>query len=77
MSHFSNNLIDLMDPNLPAWNYAVTGLTGSGKSVLSDAIYQKILEEVFHRKLAEENRLFDHFVATGELIDSNDFPELN
>ena len=25
---------DLLDPNLPAWNYSISGKTGSGMSVL-------------------------------------------
>lgn len=29
---------DLMDPTLPAWNYSVSGQTGSGKSVLVNAL---------------------------------------
>lgn len=29
---------DLMDPTLPAWNYSISGQTGSGKSVLMNAI---------------------------------------
>lgn len=29
---------DLMDPSLPAWNYSISGQTGSGKSVLVNTI---------------------------------------
>ena len=29
---------DLMDPTLPAWNYSISGQTGSGKSVLVNAL---------------------------------------
>lgn len=29
---------DLMDPSLPAWNYSISGQTGSGKSVLVNAL---------------------------------------
>lgn len=40
--YFDNrgNLVtfDLMDPSLPAWNYLVSGQTGSGKSVLMNSI---------------------------------------
>jgi hypothetical protein len=42
-NHFvdmKDNLVpfDLMNPNLPAWNYSISGQTGSGKSVLMNAI---------------------------------------
>lgn len=31
-------VFELMDPSLPAWNYSISGQTGSGKSVLMNAI---------------------------------------
>ena len=31
-------VFDLMDPTLPAWNYSISGQTGSGKSVLVNAL---------------------------------------
>jgi hypothetical protein len=31
-------IFDLMDPSLPAWNYSVSGQTGSGKSVLMNTL---------------------------------------
>jgi len=31
-------IFELMDPSLPAWNYSISGQTGSGKSVLMNAI---------------------------------------
>ena len=31
-------IFELMDPTLPAWNYSISGQTGSGKSVLMNAI---------------------------------------
>ena len=31
-------VFDLMDPSLPAWNYSISGQTGSGKSVLMNTI---------------------------------------
>jgi hypothetical protein len=31
-------VFDLMDPSLPAWNYSISGQTGSGKSVLVNAL---------------------------------------
>lgn len=31
-------VFDLMDPSLPAWNYSVSGQTGSGKSVLMNTL---------------------------------------
>ncbi len=31
-------IFDLMDPTLPAWNYSISGQTGSGKSVLVNAL---------------------------------------
>jgi hypothetical protein len=42
-NHFIDNrnnavIFDLMDPSLPAWNYSVSGQTGSGKSVLMNTI---------------------------------------
>lgn len=42
-NHFidmKDNLVpfDVMNPNLPAWNYSISGQTGSGKSVLMNAI---------------------------------------
>lgn len=43
VNHFidmKDNLVpfDLMNPHLPAWNYSISGQTGSGKSVLMNAI---------------------------------------
>lgn len=43
VNHFidlKDNMIpfDLFNPNLPAWNYSISGQTGSGKSVLMNAI---------------------------------------
>lgn len=42
-NHFVDNrgnrvVFDLMDPSLPAWNYSISGQTGSGKSVLVNAL---------------------------------------
>lgn len=42
-NHFVDNrgnrvIFDLMDPSLPAWNYSISGQTGSGKSVLVNAL---------------------------------------
>jgi hypothetical protein len=42
-NHFIDNrgnivLFDLQDPKLPAWNYSISGQTGSGKSVLMNTI---------------------------------------
>lgn len=42
-NHFIDNrgnmvVFDLMDPSLPAWNYSVSGQTGSGKSVFMNTL---------------------------------------
>ena len=49
-NHFidmKDNLVpfDLMNPNLPAWNHSISGQTGSGKSVLMNAILVMQLAE--------------------------------
>lgn len=39
-------VFELMDPSLPAWNYSISGQTGSGKSVLMNAILTMQLAEL-------------------------------
>lgn len=40
---------DLMDPSMPAWNYCISGETGSGKSVLMNAILTMQFAEAFNK----------------------------
>lgn len=41
---------NLLDPNLPAWNYSISGQTGSGKSVLVNTILTMQFAEAAKRK---------------------------
>jgi hypothetical protein len=41
---------DLMDPSMPAWNWAISGETGSGKSVLVNALLTMQFAEANHRE---------------------------
>lgn len=43
-------VFDLTDPTLPAWNYSISGQTGSGKSVLMNAILTMQFAEAARRK---------------------------
>ena len=40
---------DLMDPSMPAWNYCISGETGSGKSVLVNTVLNMIFSESAQR----------------------------
>lgn len=41
---------DLMDPSMPAWNYCISGETGSGKSVLMNALLTMQFAEAVNKK---------------------------